>query len=77
MKSAILADHPGLGCIRVCECNAVHVNVGPVTINLEPEAFFQVLSMMNRASEKLATMRGERAMEALDGVELALSSRVN
>lgn len=49
----ILADHPGLGRVRLCECNSVHVSLGPVTINLEPNAFAQAVAMMRNAMEQL------------------------
>ena len=49
----ILADHSGFGKVRMCTCNAIHVSVGPVTLNLEPAAFFQMTNLMNLAAQQL------------------------
>lgn len=54
----ILADHPGLGRIRLCECNSVHLSLGPVTINLEPSAFAQAVALMRDAMEQLEEITG-------------------
>lgn len=55
MKRAkyLLADHPGLGQIRACVCGAIHVNVGAVTLNLEPIAFLQLTTLMDKAADSL------------------------
>ena len=50
----VLADRPGLGKIFCCGCGAIHVNVGPVTINLEPQTFAQLTALMNIALEHRA-----------------------
>ena len=52
--NVILADLPGLGRVRLCECNSVHVSIGPVTINLEPTAFQQLADLMTSATERLS-----------------------
>jgi hypothetical protein len=61
--NVILADLQGLGRVRLCECNSVHVSVGPVTINLEPAAFEQLSALMNIASEQLAKVRESTGRE--------------
>lgn len=50
----ILANYPGLGKVRLCECNSVHISIGPVTINLAPEAFSQMAILISNAREQLA-----------------------
>jgi hypothetical protein len=50
--NVILAEVPGLGRVRLCECNSIHVSVGPVTINLEPAAFKQMASLVASATER-------------------------
>ncbi len=30
--NVILAEHPGLGTVRLCECKSIHMSVGPVTL---------------------------------------------
>lgn len=37
--NVILADHPGLGHVRLCECNSIYLAVGSGTINLCPAGF--------------------------------------
>lgn len=53
-RKIILADLPGLGRIMACSCGAIHVNVGPVTLNLDPQAFAQLTALMNTALEQQA-----------------------
>ncbi len=55
--NVVLADLPGLGRVRLCECNAIHVSIGPVTLNLEPAAFLQVVALMNKATDELSKLR--------------------
>ena len=49
----ILADQPGLGRVRLCECNSIHLNIGPVTINLAADAFAQTAILLQDAMEQL------------------------
>jgi hypothetical protein len=55
--NVILADLPGLGRVRLCDCDSVHVNVGPVTLNLEPAAFEQMAALIASAKERLTQIR--------------------
>ena len=61
--NVILADFPGLGRVRLCECNSVHVSIGPVTINLEQVAFQQMADLMASAAEQFAKIRESRENE--------------
>jgi hypothetical protein len=61
----ILAELPGLGRVRLCECNSVHVSIGPVTINLEAGAFRQMASLVASATERLASIQSAPAGEAV------------
>jgi hypothetical protein len=54
----ILAECPGLGRVRICGCNSVHLSIGPVTLNLEPEAFAQVATLIRNAMTELAEITG-------------------
>jgi hypothetical protein len=58
--NVILADQSGLARVRLCECNSIHLNVGPVTLNLEPAAFMQMASLMRNAVEQLSEIRKSR-----------------
>jgi hypothetical protein len=62
--NVILADLPGLGRIRLCECNSIHVSIGPVTLNLEPAAFLQMTTLMCGAMEQLTAIRKAQDAEA-------------
>jgi hypothetical protein len=53
---AVLAERPGLGQIHLCECDSIHLSIGPVTVNLAPEAFAQMATMVHRAMEELADL---------------------
>jgi hypothetical protein len=55
--NVILAELPGLGRVRLCECNSVHVSIGPVTINLEAGAFQQMANLVASATERLTKIR--------------------
>jgi hypothetical protein len=61
--NVILADRPGLGCVRMCECNSIHLSIGPVTINLEPTAFRQMATLMSAAMNQLAEIQDSRKNE--------------
>lgn len=58
--NVILADRPGLGRVRMCECNSIHVSVGPVTINLDLTAFQQMATLMSAAANKLTKIHESR-----------------
>jgi hypothetical protein len=62
--NVILADLPGLGRVRMCECNSIHVSIGPVTLNLEPAAFLQMTTLMCGAMEQLTAIRKAHDAEA-------------
>jgi hypothetical protein len=34
-KKRVLSECPGLGCISICTCGAVHVKIGPVELTLK------------------------------------------
>jgi len=55
--NVILADLPGLGRVRMCECNSIHVSIGPVTLNLEPAAFMQMAALMCNAADRLTAIQ--------------------
>ncbi len=47
--NALLADQPEVGRVQLCECNTIHLSIGPVTINLSPEAFVQAAMLLKNA----------------------------
>lgn len=52
--NVILAKRSGTGTIRLCGCNCIHLNLGPITINMEPEMFAQAAILMQQAMESLS-----------------------
>jgi hypothetical protein len=54
--NVILAEHTGLGTVRLCECKSIHMSVGPVTLNMAVEAFMQTATLIRQAMETLAVI---------------------
>lgn len=69
--NVILAQRKGTGAIRLCDCNCIHMNIGPVTINLEPEMFAETALLVKEAMERLSVI------VAADNVEQPQSSMPN
>ncbi len=58
--NVILADYPGLGRVRLCECNSIHLSVGPITVCLSAEAFAQTAILIRNAMEQFTEIVGDR-----------------
>jgi hypothetical protein len=56
--NVILADYPGLGRVRLCECNSIHLTIGPVTVHLSPSAFAQATGLVRDAMQQLTEIMG-------------------
>jgi hypothetical protein len=55
-KTYVLADIPGFGRIFDCgECGNMHMTVGPVTITLEPQAYMQLVALVNTSAANFET----------------------
>ncbi|HEY0263814.1 MAG TPA: hypothetical protein VGC07_04765 [Granulicella sp.] len=69
-NNVMLAEYPGLGNVRLCECKSIHLKIGPITVTLAPEAFAQAACMIRHAMESLAVIAaaGELEPEALQRV---------
>ena len=52
----VKGDVSGQGRVWLCECNSIHLSIGPVTVTLAPEAFLQTASMVRHAMEQLAVI---------------------
>ncbi len=59
--NVVLAERPGLGRIRLCECDSIHVSVGPITLNLAPVAFAQMTELMRTALDQLVRITDAKA----------------
>ena len=51
--NVVLADIPGFGRAQLCECNCVHLTIGPVTLNMEAGAFAQSATLIRDAMDRL------------------------
>ncbi len=58
--NVVLADCPGLGRVRLCECNSIHLTIGPVAMNLAPAAFAQAAALIRSAIEQLTEIVGAK-----------------
>lgn len=67
-NSVILAECPGLGHVRLCSCGCVQLNLGPVTIRLEPAALGQAAALLQSAAQSHQRLASEResAMQAAE-----------
>ncbi len=57
--NVILADRAGLGSVRLCECDSIHLTIGPVTLHLETKTFAETTRMMHKAMEQLTKIMNE------------------
>ncbi|QNI37477.1 hypothetical protein [Edaphobacter albus] len=67
----ILAEHAGLGEVRICGCNSIHLRVGPVTITLAPEAFAQTAILIREAMESLSVLVAAGELETQSQTQYA------
>lgn len=74
--NVILADLPGLGRVQVCDCNSIHVSVGPVTLNLSPEAFAQAAAMLGDAMQRYAKLRESQIVNTSGSLSTAKTSLI-
>lgn len=64
-KSYVLADIPNFGRVFDCgECGSIHVNVGFVSMTLTPDAYMQLVALINTSAANfegwIAESRAER-----------------
>ena len=52
----LLAEIPGFGRVFDCgACGFLHVTVGPVSVTLTPEAYMQLVAMLNTSAANFET----------------------
>jgi hypothetical protein len=61
--NVVLAERSGTGAIRLCGCNCIHLNIGPVTINMAPEMFAQAALLVKQAMESLSVIAASGDLE--------------
>jgi hypothetical protein len=74
--NVVLANRKGLGAVKLCGCNTIHLSIGPVTMALAPEAFAQAAALMQDAVAQMHKINETRqAKSAQDLNELAQPNR--
>jgi hypothetical protein len=61
--NVILSERKGAGAIRLCDCNCIHLNIGPVTITLTPEMFTETAVLVKQAMEQLSVIAAAGELE--------------
>jgi hypothetical protein len=61
--NVVLAERGNFGAVRLCGCKSVHLSVGPVTLNMDPEAFAQTAILIRQAMESLAVIVASGEMD--------------
>lgn len=55
--TASLAESSGLGYVRVCSCGSINLNIGAVTLHVEPDTFLRAAAMLQQAAVALTAMK--------------------
>ncbi len=57
----LLAEIPGFGRVYDCgDCGNIHVTVGPVSLTLTPDAYMQLVALVNTSAANFETWLQER-----------------
>ena len=60
----VLADIPGFGRVADCgRCGNLHVSVGPVSLTLAPDAYMQLVALLNTSAANFETWMHSNASE--------------
>jgi len=70
--NSILADLQGTGSVRICECGSLNLNIGLVTLHLDPEAFLKTAALLRQAAERY--LKRNEPIAAASGLPSALRS---
>lgn len=76
-SSVTLAECPGLGRVRLCNCGCVQLNLGPVTIRLEPAALSQAAAMLQAALENQERLQSKSQSDSIAPEWLSPGTLVN
>jgi len=74
MKSTnmTLAENHGLGSVRICDCGSLNLNIGLVTLHLDPETFLKTAALLRQAAEQY--LKRNKQVTTASGLSPALSS---
>jgi len=61
--NVVLAERGAFGAVRLCGCKSIHLSVGPITLNMDPEAFAQTAILVKQAMESLAVIVASGEMD--------------
>lgn len=50
--NAALAQQQGVGSVRMCQCGSISLNIGVVTLHLDPDTFLKTTAMLRMAAEQ-------------------------
>jgi hypothetical protein len=68
----ILADIPGFGRVADCgRCGNLHVSVGPVSLTLAPDAYMQLVALLNTSAANFETWTQANAFDTESDFRLA------
>lgn len=60
-NTCVLASIPNFGQVFDCgECGNIHLAVGPVTLTLAPEAYMDLVALLNTSASNFETWMQER-----------------
>ena len=63
-EHVIFAEREGLGRVYNCgDCNNIHVQVGPVSLTLTPDAYMELVNLLSRSAANFETYLHEAGGE--------------
>ncbi len=71
-KNVALAEDPGVGFVRMCECGSINLNIGVVTLHLDPETFLRSTALTQQAAKQY--LERSRSASSTPGLHLAVAS---
>jgi len=70
-----LAENHGLGSVRICECGYLNLNIGLVTLHLDPEAFLKTAALLRQAAEQYLKRNEVTTASGLSQARSSMSGR--
>jgi hypothetical protein len=67
-----LAEDYGLDSVRICECGSLNLNIGLVTLHLDPEVFLKTATLLRQAAEQY--LKRNESIATASGLSPALRS---
>lgn len=67
-----LAETNGLGYVRVCSCGSINLNIGAVTLHIEPDTFLRAATMLQQAAVAFSRTQRDGAGESKSGTDILM-----